>query len=221
MKVVIHMDILNFFITPIMGGVIAMSTNWLAIRMLFRPHTEKRIFGIRLPFTPGLIPKERARIAGKMAEAISTRLLTPEVLAAELQDPTLWPIPNITVGEAAEMFGLTNHSDIAAPIGEKLKPFVDSLLPKIASGLENLSENYPELDAKFAEFTYQVVDENVGKLAGMFISKEKIYKSIKDGASRYLRDSKNHEYIKERIDSAIDALMTNEAAHNIVTEKFF
>ena len=48
---------LSFLLGPIIGGVIGYSTNWLAIKMMFRPHKAKYIFGMKIPFTPGLMPK--------------------------------------------------------------------------------------------------------------------------------------------------------------------
>lgn len=78
------MDILEIMITPLIGAVIGYFTNWIAIRMLFRPHREKYLFGIRLPFTPGLIPKERAVLAQKVGEATAQYVLTDEVLSASL-----------------------------------------------------------------------------------------------------------------------------------------
>ena len=56
-----------FFI--LMGAVIGYGTNTLAVEMLFRPFTPKYIGKWRLPFTPGLIPKEQARIAEKIGRA--------------------------------------------------------------------------------------------------------------------------------------------------------
>ena len=50
---------MNIIIPIIVGSVIGYATNWLAIKMLFRPLREKRLLGVRLPFTPGLIPKEK------------------------------------------------------------------------------------------------------------------------------------------------------------------
>lgn len=70
----------NLIISPLVGSAIGYFTNWLAIKMLFRPHTEKRIGNIRIPFTPGLIPKERERIAQKVGEAVGTHLLNEEVI---------------------------------------------------------------------------------------------------------------------------------------------
>ena len=75
---------LTILIPPIIGAVIGYCTNLLAIRMLFRPHRAVYIFGKRLPFTPGLIPKEQARLANKMAAAIGNKILTHEVMVREL-----------------------------------------------------------------------------------------------------------------------------------------
>ena len=39
------------------GAIIGFFTNWLAVRMLFRPYRPKYIGKLRLPFTPRKIPK--------------------------------------------------------------------------------------------------------------------------------------------------------------------
>ena len=69
---------MKIIIPVLVGSAIGYFTNWLAIKMLFRPLEEKRILGIKLPFTPGLIPKERKRIAKSVGEAVGMHLLTPE-----------------------------------------------------------------------------------------------------------------------------------------------
>lgn len=75
---------MRILFTSVVGAVIGYITNWFAIKMLFRPHTEKRIFGIKIPFTPGLIPKEKNRIAKSVGDAIGDHLLTSETLVESL-----------------------------------------------------------------------------------------------------------------------------------------
>lgn len=70
----------SYIITPLLGGVIGYITNDIAIRMLFRPHTAKYVFGIHIPFTPGIIPKEKKRIAEAIGGVISENLMNKEVL---------------------------------------------------------------------------------------------------------------------------------------------
>lgn len=69
---------MKFIIPILVGSAIGYLTNLLAIKMLFRPLEEKRILGVRIPFTPGLIPKERKRIARSIGEAVGDHLLTSE-----------------------------------------------------------------------------------------------------------------------------------------------
>lgn len=71
---------IQYILAPLLGGVIGYITNDIAIRMLFRPHTAKYLFGIHIPFTPGLIPKEKERIASSIGDAISENLMSKEVL---------------------------------------------------------------------------------------------------------------------------------------------
>ena len=61
---------MSYIIAPLLGGVIGYITNDIAIRMLFRPHTAKYLFGVHIPFTPGIIPKEKGRIS----EVLSARI---------------------------------------------------------------------------------------------------------------------------------------------------
>ena len=65
---------MQYVIGVIVGAVIGYLTNWLAIKMLFRPRTEKRILGVKVPFTPGLIPKEKDRIARNVSESVGEHL---------------------------------------------------------------------------------------------------------------------------------------------------
>ena len=70
----------NFFIGPIVGAIIGLITNGIAIRMLFRPLKAVRIFGFNLPFTPGLIPKEKPRIAKSLGKVVAHTLVNEEVV---------------------------------------------------------------------------------------------------------------------------------------------
>lgn len=75
---------LSYLIGPASGLVIGAFTNWLAIKMMFRPHQPKYIFGMKIPFTPGLIPKERGRLAEAVGSSISENLMNREVLEKNL-----------------------------------------------------------------------------------------------------------------------------------------
>ena len=70
------MEILRILAGPLIGAVIGYCTNFIAVKMLFYPRRELHMFGHRLPFTPGAIPKGQPRLAAAIGTVIETHLLT-------------------------------------------------------------------------------------------------------------------------------------------------
>ncbi len=77
-------SIFGYLAIPFLSGFIGYVTNALALTMLFHPYEPKYLFGKKLPFTPGIIPKEKHRIAKAIAGAISENLMNREVLEKNL-----------------------------------------------------------------------------------------------------------------------------------------
>jgi uncharacterized membrane protein YheB (UPF0754 family) len=76
--------IILFFIPPVVGCFIGYVTNVIAIKLLFRPLKEIRIFGVRLPFTPGILPRQRFRLAQSIGGMVERELLTAEIIRQRL-----------------------------------------------------------------------------------------------------------------------------------------
>lgn len=71
---------IQFLIGPVIGLIIGYVTNNIAIKMLFRPLKPVYIGKRRVPFTPGLIPKEKERIAKTIGGVVSTELLDNDTI---------------------------------------------------------------------------------------------------------------------------------------------
>lgn len=71
---------------PVLGAFIGYLTNKIAIRMLFRPLKKWRVFGIRVPMTPGVIPSKRHDLAKNIGEMVGSHLLTSKDIGAALSD---------------------------------------------------------------------------------------------------------------------------------------
>ena len=78
------MSIFKLIAGPLIGALIGYFTNYIAVKMLFKPHKPVMIGKHRLPFTPGLIPKRKDELAGAIGSAVSDVLLTKEDLAQAL-----------------------------------------------------------------------------------------------------------------------------------------
>lgn len=68
-------DIVRFVAPIALGGIIGAFTNYIAIKMMFRPYKEKRIFGFVVPFTPGIIPKRQNDLAKAIGRVVSDNLV--------------------------------------------------------------------------------------------------------------------------------------------------
>ena len=84
-----HLDptLAQFLLSIFFGAIAGGSTNAIAVWMLFHPYEPPRLFGRRLTFLQGAIPKNNARLASAMGRTVGTKLLTPEDLARTLAEP--------------------------------------------------------------------------------------------------------------------------------------
>jgi len=79
--------IAKIILAPVVGGIIGYITNDLAIKMLFHPYKPIYIGKHRLPFTPGLIPSQKERIAKSLGQVIAGQLLNTETVLKEALSP--------------------------------------------------------------------------------------------------------------------------------------
>ncbi len=71
----------KYILPPIAGAIIGWFTNYIAIKLLFRPHHPKNILGFKIQ---GLIPKRKQEIALSIARTIERELLSSRDLAHTL-----------------------------------------------------------------------------------------------------------------------------------------
>lgn len=74
------MNLLSVIAPPLIGGVIGYITNDLAIKMLFRPYKAIYIGKIRLPFTPGIVPKRIKTLAVLLGREVEARFFNADDL---------------------------------------------------------------------------------------------------------------------------------------------
>ena len=65
---------------PVIGAVIGYVTNAIAVKMLFKPYKAYHILKIKVPFTPGIIPKQRDKISQGIGQIVSQKLLNADTL---------------------------------------------------------------------------------------------------------------------------------------------
>lgn len=81
----LFLKLLPWFLPPLIGAAIGYITNAIAITMLFRPHEVKRIFFLRIPMTPGIIPKQRYELSESVGKMVSRELLTEDAVRKQIR----------------------------------------------------------------------------------------------------------------------------------------
>ena len=181
---------LKYIAAPLIGALIGYCTNYIAVKMLFRPRHEKYFFGHKVPLTPGAIPKGKARLAKSVGDVISNHLVTSEDIESKaLNEET----------EAA----------VTERIMKMLKSDIDSGFRAISSSEEEYEMITTNLDyavtlrmadaVKSINFSDiikvkggQIIGEQLGgSMLGMFINLEmidSILGSISDNIGMYVDD---------------------------------
>ena len=81
------LSVASWVLPPLLGAIIGYVTNAIAIKMLFRPLRAIRVLGLKLPFTPGVIPRQRHQLAESIGRMVSRELITEETLSKQLESP--------------------------------------------------------------------------------------------------------------------------------------
>ncbi|GIN98454.1 UPF0754 membrane protein [Siminovitchia terrae] len=182
-----------FTIIPFMviiGAVIGGFTNFLAIRMLFRPYRTLYIGKWQVPFTPGLIPKRQGELAAQIGKLVVGYLVTPESIYKKLTDESFkrdteewihtklnsWLEKGVTPEEILNQFGMSN------PV-EKMESVIDKAIEKKYVSLKMKYLNEPIGDILPDQLTETIYSKIPG-LADQIIKKGEDYFSSDEGKEK-------------------------------------
>lgn len=161
---------------PVVGGVIGYFTNDIAIKMLFRPYRAVYIGRRRIPFTPGLIPRNQERLAKRISDTIMGSLLTPEELqnlarrllqTERVQAAILWLL-KLSIEQLQE----SKEQKTAKILGNILRDLFGQSLPRLLKVLARQEEFLEDqlnhiFDQVILEF--QLSEEQAEKLSEWLI----------------------------------------------------
>ncbi len=111
---------------PAIGAVIGYGTNWLAVKMLFRPRKPMRVLGLRIQ---GLVPRRQVDLAASVARTVEQELLSVDEiqkLVSQLAESDriralLHERIDGLIDEQLESFGALIRSFVSQDLIDKLK----------------------------------------------------------------------------------------------------
>ena len=124
----------DYLSSALLYGGVGWLTNVLAIWMIFHPYQQKELAGVRIPFTPGVVAKNRSRFADSMGKFVEKELLKANS-AAEIIEKNRLEIKN----RALEYFEESDYQqffDLLKDNNQFLAETAVNKLNKILSDLE-------------------------------------------------------------------------------------
>lgn len=130
---------LMYITIPIISALIGWFTNWLAVKMIFRPRKEFNFLGIKIQ---GLIPRRKKELAQKIAETVEKELISHKDIQAIIQSDEVMSQITSTLRSKISFFidtVLSSNSFLKALVpGDMIQKLTDMLL-------QELSKQIPEL----------------------------------------------------------------------------
>nr|WP_041235236.1 DUF445 family protein [Dactylococcopsis salina] len=151
-------DLGLMIVPPVAGGIIGYFTNDIAIKMLFRPYQPLYVGKQRLPFTPGLIPRNQGNLAKRVANTIMGSLLTPQELqkiARRLLEPErVKRAISWLLKSSLQQVGQNKQEKSAQVLGNVLRDLFSESLPRL---IKVLSRREDFLEAQINQIFDQVL----------------------------------------------------------------
>lgn len=177
----------SLFLTPILTGFVGYFTNYLAIKMLFRPHKR----GWYSLGWQGVIPRNREKLAKEIGKLVGNELLQENDILKSIKNEQFQSILSDFIRKELKKIILRDY-DLS--IGDILKEFSVDVKIEILSLLERIEDNQ-FYRKKFDELLYQLIElflENILKKQLKHIIK---WEDI-SGESFYINFIKNGEWQK-------------------------
>ena len=198
----------SFLIHPLVGAVIGYITNWIAVKMLFRPSKAIYIGKFKLPFTPGIIPKNQIRLAHGISNTISNSLLNEEVLKENLLSEDIKNQINEYIDtflnsdetEAISLNDLINQTEYS----DKLNTTISNLIETISNSILTTIK-----EANLAEALSIQIENAIKENMQKNVLTKLIKKPVMDGLSANL-EPKINEYIDANGKDLIKGMVEKE-----------
>ncbi len=206
------MTLLEYILPPLIGASIGYVTNSIAIKMLFKPYKAWKVIGLKVPFTPGVIPKHREELARNIGNMVGNLLLNEETLNKQLTSPHTHGILDKIL---RNNFDLVMDYD-CPPIADLVpKDFNDLFQSSYQSLKAKLKDMWHELLlSEDIEFLIQfIVASNIDSLSEKSLEQltqqEDAEQWIKKTVSKILSEIVEKNSLKEWLESNLDKFKTN------------
>jgi uncharacterized membrane protein YheB (UPF0754 family) len=180
-----------YLVSSLIGAIIGYITNFIAIKMLFRPYKAKKIAGITV-IPQGVIPKEKQNLAKNVANVVENHLLDKEEIHKLLNSKEFQEEIKSLISSKIDEFEMPNITEFIKSNPQTVATNISDFV------MEMIKTKFPFAMAILNEDMIQnMVLENIDKLANKvnniidldkFVDKEKIKQNLQNEAIKFLEN---------------------------------
>ncbi|WP_175615649.1 DUF445 domain-containing protein [Piscibacillus halophilus] len=223
----------------LIGALIGGMTNFLAIKMLFRPYEAVYIGKFKLPFTPGLIPKRRAELAEQLGRVVTDYLVTSDALEQKVLEPDFQQKISVMINQQIDQMidhGYTlqdlilkiNPNFKASDLEQELEQTIEKKIKRIYEKNKHLTisgvlpnELHEVIESQLPEFTSYVIQQ-----IDQYLTSEEGQRKISESASKFLQTQGflgnmvssylGEDGLAEKITPAIKMFLSSNETHESI-----
>jgi uncharacterized membrane protein YheB (UPF0754 family) len=168
----------HWLLLPVVAAAIGWITNFIAVRMIFRPHRPLRFLGFTIQ---GLLPKRRAEFARSIGATVEEHLVNAEDIKLMLQNPKVQQQMEELMEQRIDTFfrdklpakvpmlaAFMNSSlvdTIKSSLMEEMSTMLTASADVIGDALDDTVDLGAMVEAKIQEFDFHKLEEIVLQVA--------------------------------------------------------
>lgn len=172
------MNLWLFLALPVIGAAIGWCTNWLAVKMIFRPRKPVRVLGITFQ---GLLPRRRQDLARNVAETVERDLLSIDdvqrvvthMVQGERVRQLLHERIDALIGEQLEKLGPMVKMFVSGELIDSLKEkvetevlkFIENMSGEIRTGIAEKLDVHEMVRSRIEAYDMQHLEQIVNRIA--------------------------------------------------------
>lgn len=213
-------ELLKLLVAIIIGAVIGYVTNYIAIKMLFRPYKKYYIFKkIPVPLTPGIIPKHRASIAVRFGGLVGDVFLNEETFKSKIREESTKALISKTVDTYLIQIKESEMDTVEALVPEKHKDKLEKFVAETKKILMEQIRKYLR-SSYFSNTVKELVENEYQALINTkvedLINKENFKKLLED----MIKDISHKEEFIDKILNLMEKYIDGLFEKNVPLEEF-
>lgn len=212
------MKIFEILLPIAVGALIGYCTNYIAIKMLFLPRKEWHIGKWKVPFTPGVIPKNKSRIASAVANAVSEKLLTESditegIKKSGVKEDVVNHITEFVMNESVSVKAMISDMGTEIDVSEMTDRIGGVLSEKILDGIKKLDMNAVISDVAESSFSGLLSNPMVAMFMGGN-AMDTVVGKLSNAVTDYV-DTHGQELIVPMVEREIDSILSDSLKSNL------